>query len=235
MRPSLLPLDADVTLQLFIARAAHSILTPIRKRYGIQAIIVPEVEVEVVSHRRLGPTVGPLLGKARTNGLIKLLDAKSYGDLLRGNSDLEAAGVPHGDIQALGRRYNYRVDRGEAYTHATGLLLEQPVASNDMSALRSLDMAGEALPAPVLRTFDLVFFANQIAAMTDDECDEVRKLLLAAGEYLPKAFEHSSFANGLKDFVPRLLDSKLPCRAGGRFHAKPPAFAEPLAVAPLEP
>ena len=234
MRTSLLLLDADVTLQLFIARAAHSVLTPIRKRYGIQAIIVPEVEVEVASHKKFGTTIGPLLAKARASGLIKVLDAKSYADLLRGNAGLEAARVPYDDVQALGRRYNYRVDRGEAYTHATGVLLGQPAASNDMSALRTLNLAGEALPVPVLRTFDLVVFANQVSAITDDECDEIRKRLLAIREYLPKNWAHASFVDGLRDFVPRLVDSRLPSRAGGRLYATPPAFAVPLSVTPLE-
>ena len=229
MRPVFLLLDADVTFQLFIGKVAKAVLDPLRKSYGLRAIVVPEVEIELRSHRRLGATIGPLFVKACGSGLIKILDADNYSDLL----GLVASTTSHASIQSLGRQYNYRVDRGEAYTHATGVSLSQPVASNDMNAVRTLRIAGEELPRPVLRTFDLIVFANQIGALSDADCDDLRKSLNDAGEGLPQAWEHASYIDGLSTFVPRLIDPHLVPRATGTLSRQPPPFAEALALSPI--
>jgi len=62
------------------------------------------------------------------------------------------------------------------------------------------------LPSPVLRGFDLLAFCYQNGCLEPKACEEVRSELSRNGEGMPKAFMNASFADGLKNFSPRLRD-----------------------------
>ena len=119
-------------------------------------------------------------------------------------------GRSYGDIQNRGLDYSHRVDRGEAYTHATAVCLGQPAVSNDWNAIKVLAKAGYQLPSPVLRAFDLVVFAHQTAIMSEADCDKVRKILLREKEFIPAALRAASFRQGVAQFAPRLVDASAP-------------------------
>ena len=231
--PALLFLDSDALIQHLIAGTVH-VLRELKVRYGIQAVIVPEVEIEV-SSGRFGPRFKPALGKAISNGVIKVFEASKYNGLLQASAQLQASaiGVSHADIQHLGAAYYRRADLGEAYTFAAAVKLGQPAVSNDITAVRALEGAGLQLPCTVLRAFDLAVFAYQSQIVLEADADAFRKALLAErSEFIPKCFRSNSFADGLRKYVPRMLDSsKSGC--GMAPSATSPAWANPLMIAPL--
>lgn len=203
--PDLLVFDTDCLLQVFMAEAVD--LLALCRTHGMSPIVVPEVEIEVTSNRKFGREFEAPFRKACGGGLIQVVDASNFAELLRQhpNAQSNAAGVSYADIQALGAQFHLRVDLGEAYTHAMALSLGQPAASNDASALRTLSNAGHNLPSPVLRMFDLVTFAYHVGNRSDKECDAIRRALLSRREGLPKSWQHAGFTKGLQSFKPRLL------------------------------
>lgn len=231
-QPSLLFFDTDCLLQLMIAGVNHPIAKHIKDSYGITSVVVPEVEIEVTRSRKFGNQFEANFRKMQNSGLITVIDDSNYTSLVNQDASIQqaAAGVSHSHIQAEGKRYNLRSDLGEAYTHATAVCLGQPAASNDFSALKALDAAGEALPSPVMRTFDLVVFARQTNALTDQQCDGIRKALANNKEWVPRAFKNTSFKKGLSSFAPRLIDSSHP-RIGATANPKNiRPFAAPLVL-----
>lgn len=224
--PPFLICDSDALIQFFIAREFGP-FRELKKSYCVQPAIVSEVELEICSTKKFGNRFDALLTKAISSGTIQVLDQTSLQSYLV--SPVTHSGVANAtwaSIQSLGAQYRLHVGRGEAYTHAAAFILGLPAMSNDLSALITLRTNGFAVPSPVLRGFDLLVFSYQIAILTEAECDSFRKSLLQEREGIPAAFKAASFANGLKQFCPRLLDSSKP--PVGAQHSSGPAYTQQL-------
>ena len=203
--PRVLLFDTDALIQLFLTAKQTKSLLPLRTlrdEYGIQPVIVAEVEVELASHRKYGAKVVPEFRKALGNGALEILD---IGSMSKYVPTALASGV-FATYQRLGQRYALVVDRGEAYTHAAAVTLDVPAVSNDVSALRALTFHDYQVPSPVLRVFDLFAFALQTGVLDLRDCDAARKELLGRNEHIPRAFQHAAFTDGMKSFCPRILD-----------------------------
>jgi hypothetical protein len=205
--PRLLPCDADALIQALLA-SNLSPLQILKAEFGIQPVIVPEVEIELASNRKFGLRLSARVRKALANQTIRTLDSGVIQSYV-GVSVLAAAGTLAA-IERLGLQHENHVDYGEAYTHAAALTLGTPAMSHDLSALVALEQAGLPVPNPVLRYFDLVVLGYQVGAMSEADCDRTRQELLAENEWLPRCFEHHSFRDGLRAFCPRLLSGKRP-------------------------
>jgi hypothetical protein len=230
--PAILLLDSDALIQLSI-KPHLWILREFKARYGMQTVIVPEVENEVLTSRRYAARVSTNVNKSIGNGNIRVLERAKFTALLQGSPVLQASavGVSYADIQALGAAYNRRIDTGESYTFAAGVKLQQPAVSNDNRALKTMHVNGFTFPPYVFRAFDLIVFAYQAGLIDDSEADSFRKMLLTEGnEAIPAAFEHTSFAKGLAAYRPRLLDSTK--QACGTLGASTQPWASTLFVVP---
>jgi hypothetical protein len=204
--PDLLLCDTDSLIQLFLTASQTQNLIPlrtIRDDYGVQPMIVAEVETEVMWTRRYSSRFVPALKKALGNGLIEVLDESSLARRMQNH----LARSVFASCQAAGKQYSKYTDPGEAHTLGSAVTLNAPALSNDKRALDALEFNGMQLPSPVLRVFDLFCFAYQIGALDDKECDKVRKTLVQLKEGVPRAFRASSFSDGLGKFCPRILDS----------------------------
>jgi hypothetical protein len=235
--PALLFWDSDALIQILLTNAISPLKT-LKAEYGIQSAVVPEVETEILSSRRFA-RLAPSLKKAINTSVIEVLDNQTYMALLSKNNSLQtdAMGTSFADIQALGRRYNQRVDTGEAYTFAAALTLHQPAVSHDWSALQTLMTAGLPIPFSVLRTYDLIVFAHQIGLMAERDCDRFRKALVQDNEFVPKQQRAASFRDGLAFFEPRLIDASksimgIPPRRGGPARHSSPLYISPIQQAP---
>lgn len=212
--PTLLVCDSDALIQLLLIDELRP-LRELKKTYGIQPTIVPEVEIEIKSIKKFDkfkPNLESRLDKAISAGTVEVFGPPVLQAFL-GNQSAKSVAVTAtwGSIQALGGQYNVKIGTGEAYTHATAVSLSQPALSNDWQAVRVLREAGLEMPSPILRAFDLVVFLYQVGIMSEADCDSVRKtLLLFPSEALPKAFKSASFKEGLKVFSPRLADGEKP-------------------------
>ena len=197
--PSLLVIDSDVLAQIFLTKS-YTVLSHIKSDFSVQASITVEVDLELRYLGRFRDRFEKELDKALKNEVLVKLDLATFQRHLG-----EAPpGASWNSFQVLGRDYGRRVDRGEAYTHAAGLTLGVPTASNDFRAVQTLDANGLLLPSPVLRTFDLYSFAYESGFLRSSQVDQFRRTLLAEKEGIPKAFLKSSFEDGLKSFQPRL-------------------------------
>lgn len=205
--PAFLVCDADVVFQFFIA-GFPAPLKCLRDRYGVQPIVVPEVDVEL--RRRPQSTEAKRYASALGHGHIAILDvAKIRANLARFPTevaDLGAEGI-WSEIQTAAESYSLRVDTGEAYTYAAAVTLRVPMASNDARAIRTLRDQNLAVPSHVLRAFDLVALAVQSGAMTSKDADLMRGRLREKNQHLPKALEHASFEDALAELAPRLVDA----------------------------
>ena len=225
-RPAFLVCDADATFQLLLTRQS-SLLGVLLHDYGVKPIIVPEVEIELRSHRRLTPLILPALTKALRNGLLSLMDVGMLESHFGGGSNGSlAASAAKTNINMRGATYGLRVDRGEAYSHATAVELSVPVLSHDRAALDALTNAGLAVPRTVLRFYDLLVFGFQIQRLTASEIDNVRSSLIAQHEFVPAAFKACSFNDGLHNFDARLLDGTKSAVGSGRRPSVP--FSSPI-------
>lgn len=203
--PRLLFLDSDVLIQIIVV-GALPVLRLLKSSYGVISVIVPEVELEVLSGK-FAARVSSNLKKAIDNGLIRVLEPNMFSQLLLDDPNQSiAVGRSYSDIQNRGRAYNRRVDTGEAYTFAAASTLAQPCASNDKSAIDAMNAAGLELPRHVLRAFDLFVFAHQIGHFSANECDGIRQGLVGESEFVPKMFARQSFQAGLLQYPPRLID-----------------------------
>jgi hypothetical protein len=227
--PRLLFLDSDALIQLMLV-SALPILRLLKSRYGVVSVIVPEVELEVLSGK-FAQRLSPALKKAVDNGLIRVLEPDQYSQLLHDDPTQSiTVGKSYSEIQARGRAYNRRVDNGEAYTFAAAATLGQPCVSNDKSAIDAMVASGLELPMHILRAFDIVVFAHQIEHSTENQCDGMRQTLVTEKEFLPKVFLGRSFLAGLIQFEPRLIDAGKP--TVGIVAAQPPTdFSNPLYLA----
>jgi len=222
--PSLLICDSDVMVQLFIAAELRP-LRELKNLYGIQPAIVQEVDVEL---RWVGPYGGrfvPQLDKAIKSGLIQRLDKALFQSCI----STAPLGASWAAFQSLGAVYLGFVDRGEAYTHAAGVVLGLPTASDDYAAIEVLRYQMQNLPCPILRSFDLLAFALQTGILEIKECENVRSCLLRENRWVPAAFKHKSFAEGMANFRLRLRDTRFASHAD----PQPPAtFSDPLFITP---
>lgn len=232
--PSVIFADTDALNQVLLGNTLR-ILRELKVQYGIQTIVVPEVEMELLSSRRFGQRFHSPFKKAVSNGLIKVFEESRYSAILTSlrAEQPSALGVSYADIQALGNAFHRRIDLGEAYTLAAAVKLNQPALSNDYSALKTMQQAGLQVPITVLRAYDLIVFAHQVGILDERQCEEFRQTMVTENEFVPARQKSTSFAKGLPDFVPRLIDRSRPSASAKRFE-DPPPFASPLLVTPLK-
>lgn len=199
--PSLLICDSDVLVQCFLASELRP-LRDLKALYGVQPVIVQEVDAELRWLGHYGSRFVPQLDKSLKNGLLVRLDKALFQSLL-GNAP---PGTSWASYQALGAVYLGFVDKGEAYTHAAGVVLGLPAASDDYRAIQVLQFQMQNLPCPTLRSFDLFGFAHEVGILSIQECEKVRSCLLKENRWIPAALKNSSFANGISNFLLRLRD-----------------------------
>ncbi|CAE6778337.1 hypothetical protein [Nitrospira defluvii] len=206
--PALLFCDSDALIQLFLTDQ-NKLLRSFKTEYGIQPVIVFEVENELRQHKKYRTKVEPQFDKALTSRVLQVFDSTILqSSLLDSNSFLPPAAVQAtwDTIQASGRQYGIRVGTGEAYTHAAAVTLQMPSLSNDGIAVNTLHNLGMQTPAPVARMFDVVTLFFQIGVLSARDCDQIRKILLQYGEGVPKEFQNANYTDGLHSFASRLLD-----------------------------
>ena len=159
--PELLVCDSDALVQLFIAEQL-SPLKCLRDEFGIQPVVVEEVDVELRWMRRYKDRFKYALERAYRSGILELLDRTAF----QARTSMAPLGASWENFQQLGMQYEGRVHRGEAYTFAAALALGMPALSNDFSAIRTLQANLLSLPSPVLRTLDLIAFALQSGSLS---------------------------------------------------------------------
>jgi hypothetical protein len=81
--------------------------------------------------------------------------------------------------------------------------------THDLSAVRALKRSGERLAPQILRVFDLYTFSYQCGDLSARDCDGARQILNNCSEWIPDAFRHRNFEDGLAGFYPRLQDRNL--------------------------
>lgn len=199
--PQSLLCDSDVLTQLFLGNEIRP-LKELKAKYGIQPLIVQEVETELRWMKKFKDKFVPQLDKALKSTTLKVLDQPEFHSHL-GTAPVGASWT---GFQALGAQYQGYVGAGEAYTFAAGVTLGLPALSNDRSAIRVLEGKMLSVPTPVLRTFDLLAFCFHNGILEVKACESVRSELLKQLEGLPAAFKNVSFENGVKFFNTRLED-----------------------------
>jgi hypothetical protein len=205
--PRLIVIDTSVLLQL-IATDQLSVLRQLRSNYGVQAAIADAVKSETAQILASTPKFmgrQEQLRKAIHNGTIALIDRSLLASLFGSGAD----GLLR-QIESEGQRLRLRVDRGEAYSHASAAVLGVLIATNDTSAINRLLRDNETIPRPILRFWDLIVFAFQSGHLDDSACDKIRQTLRRVAERVPDCFGSQSFADGLPSFYPRLADGGTP-------------------------
>ena len=208
--PRILVCDTDALIQLFIANQGE-LLKRLKRRYGIQPVITEAAEEELTNPKQ--PKSKQFLAaaqKAIDNGSLVVLEERAMGAFTSND--------PHStyqSIQLAGQKYNLHIGRGEAFSHAAGMVLRAPVLSNDEKAIRVADRVGLKLAPFTLRAYDLFLLFHQNAELDDGVCENIRKKLASAGEEPPACVRNMSFADGLGRVFPRLVDGGHPCRATG--------------------
>jgi len=194
--------DSDALIQIFLAgqKQAFSILA---SEFGVRSYLMNEVDVELRSNKKFGALIKPNLEKTLKNGSLKLLSAADLDSL----ADEQSSPVSLQDIRSLGREYALDVGTGEAYTHAAGILLNTPTVSNDMNAIRTLEMKGKELPPTILRSFDIFGFLFSEGCIDAHAAEQILKELKAQGERLPHGLSNSSFSEGVMTIHCRLATS----------------------------
>jgi hypothetical protein len=220
--PSLIICDSDVLVQFFLSNELRP-LRDLRALYGIQPAIVQEVDAELRWLGHYGARFVPQLDKSLKNGLLVRLDKTHFQSLL-GSAP---PGTSWAGFQSLGTQYLGLVDKGEAYTHAAGVVLGMPTASDDFRAIQVLQFQMQNLPSPILRSFDLFGFALEAGLLPVEDCEKVRSCLLKEGRWIPAAFKYTSIAKGITHFSLRLRDST---KAPSSSVQAPTTFSNPLYV-----
>ena len=211
--------DTDCLIQLFKVNQV-GLLKWLRSRYGLASIVVPEVELEIVWHKKFSSQFEHHFKKAVTAGAITVFDY-SRPEL---HLPPQQAAAAVRSILATGRIYARRLGDGEAYSHAACIHLGMPLLSHDMSAIETLSALRLDTAAPVLRVFDLVALAYEHNNLAERDCDAVRQTLSKAKEFLPRPFKRASFRDGLKNYDQRLLEGPpSPCQK----------FDDPLFLRPV--
>ena len=199
--PDLILIDTDSLLQLLIADQVR-LLHSIKKRFNIQPAIVEAVEAEVRKSKKFRSQFTKELQKALDNGTIVVLDTRTLPAYVTTSPDavfnmIQTNGFSNGRLG---------LDYGEAYSFAAGVALGIPMVTNDMNAVRTAQKRGIQLPTNLLRTYDLIVLCHQFGELTEHDCDEIRKTLVGKNEFVPAAFEKTSYGKGLTSFYPRIHD-----------------------------
>ena len=235
--PALIACDADALIQVFCVGRLEP-LKCLRNRFDVQPIVVPEVELEILSHRRLGPTIAESFKKAVDKHLVRVLTIEELRSQLGSGSPLAQRGCQAvwDDIQSRGEKYELYVDRGEAFTHAAAVELSVPVVSNDARSIRAMK-ENRLQTSRTLRVFDLYALAVQTGQMQASDIGKVRARLQSQQESIPRAFANCSFEDGLGAFGVRVVDASLPFPEGAenplRLHPKEepsPSSAPPTSL-----
>ena len=202
--------DTDALIQIFLSGQGE-LLKKFKKLYGIQCVITESVEVELHGPRMKNSALFlPQVRKALQNNALMVLDQHSVGSFTSND--------PHTtylSIQVMGRKNNLHLGKGEAYSHAAGVVLRVPVMSNDMKAIVVADRTGLPTGKPTIRAYDLFVLFHQIGELSSGDCDEIRKTLTAVKETPHSSFSGRKFDEGLLRFHPRVVDSHVPVRATG--------------------
>src|SRR5579872_146863 len=199
--PQLLVCDTDALIQIFIAEQGE-LLKKLRRIYGIQPVITESVEDELFRPgKRKAALFQPKAQKALDNQALLILDERSVGAFTSNDRH-----TTYSSIQLLGQRNNIAIGRGEAFSHAAGVVLRAPVLSNDSKAVEIADRRDLQIAQHVLRAYDVFVLFHQIGQLSEKDCDEIRKLLAAAEEAPPYVFRNRKFIEGLAHFCPRLVD-----------------------------
>lgn len=203
--PNLFVIDADALLQILIAEGMRLLLF-IKRTYRMQAATTEAVEMEVRRNPVFRARLSRQFEKALNDQVLVLLDTRTLPAFV--TTDPNAV---YNSLQVLGSKYERAgMDYGEAYTYAAGLVLNVPVISNDLNAVKTARQKNLKLPQLVGRVFDIVALCYQAGHVSAGECDQVRKALSEAGEFLPAAFNRRSFADGLPHFYCRIHDVGYP-------------------------
>jgi hypothetical protein len=210
----------------------RKILSLLRATYGIRAVIVPDVEVELRWSKKFGTRFDSPLEKALNAGALSVLDESVLTSLLPQLGGGQASASLLQAINARGVEYSRRVHSGEAYTFAAGVELGCPAASNDNDALEVLEKVGLRTPEPTLRFFDFLVFGIQTGTLTVGQVDGMRRSLLKEGEWIPRVFSNVSFSGGIGSFVARLVDDSLAV-VGANPSPQAPARKAVLRIAPV--
>ena len=215
--------DTDCLIQLFMVGRV-SLLKWLKTRYGLASIVVPEVEIEVLWHRKFSDQFEHDFKKSVSTGIITVFDYSHPELHLASILTPPQAGAATRAILDTGRYYAKRVGSGEAYSHAACIHLGMPLLSHDKSAIDTLSALSLDTAAPVLRVFDLIGHAYQHNNLAERDCDLIRQTLSKANEFLPRVFKKASFRDGFKNYDQRLLEGPpSPCQ---KFDD--PLFLEPV-------
>lgn len=220
--PSLIICDSDVLVQFFLSNELRP-LRDLKTLYRVQPAIVQEVDAELRWLGHYGARFVPQLDKSLKNALLVRLDKSQFQSLLA----TAPPGTSWAGFQSLGAQYCGFVDRGEAYTHAAGVVLGLPTASDDFRAIQVLQYQMQNLPCPVLRSFDLFGFALEAGLLPIQDCENVRSCLIKEHRWIPAALRNASFANGITNLALRLRDSTKAPTTGAQ---TPTSFSDPLYI-----
>lgn len=200
--PQLLICDSDAVIQLFISNTVK-VLREIKRAYGTQPFITPEVENELRTLPKYAKRIDASLTKAITNQTLLVLSQHALTQVVG-----KSAATFYPAIQALGAKYALVVHPGEAYSHAAAVTLAAPVLSHDINAIRTLQKWGYAVGSPTLRAFDLLVLGFRMGYLQEKECDAFRYQMSKSerNEWIPKAFLNVSFSVGLARYDARLFD-----------------------------
>jgi hypothetical protein len=196
--------DSDCLIQIFISNQVP-LLRWLRANYGLEAIVVPEVDAELSRHQKFKDQFEADLRKAETSGIITVFDYSRPEVQLSFLPPTQAATTMRA-ILTTGHVYRSRLGRGEAFSHAACAHLDMPLLSHDINAVRILLKNNLKTAAPVLRVFDLVVLAYHKQGISQKECKAIRQALQGSSEWLPSAFDRNSFVAGLPYYNARLHD-----------------------------
>ena len=202
--PEFLLCDADALIQVFISRWVQ-LLVHLLQTYGVRPAVIPEVETEVSLHRKFKARFGPALAAQIQRAHVTVLDRAKTRRLLvsRGRSPAEI----EEDFRSLAtraRRYQERVDTGEAYSHAIAVELRLPLMSHDWRAVQTLQEAGEAVAVPVARLWDLAALAWDDQVLDEKDGERAIDHLQHEEEGVPRPFSIVKFRDAIKAFPSRL-------------------------------
>ena len=164
-----------------------------------------EVETEIKSNRRLGGLIKPALDKSLKTKALRILSAADLESF-----QLEAqTRVSLADIRELAAEYALIVQTGEAATHAAGVLLNCPVASNDRNALVAMQHNQQPLPPHVFRAFDIFLFLHAEGHILIKDLEQIRTTLRTYSEHIPSVFKNCSVESALGEFERRIVSGTL--------------------------
>ncbi len=194
--------DSDALIQIFLAKQ-HQLISILSSDFRVSSFVMSEVEVEVRSHRRFGGLIKPQLDKAFKSRALRILDSSDLENMAQSMS----TPISLADIRELGKDYALDVGKGEAYTHAAGVLLDTPVVSNDLNAIKTLETNGKKLPPTILRSFDVFGFLYMEGYIDIRTAELSLKELKVQKEWMPRCLQNSSFEDGIRRINCRLSTS----------------------------